>query len=552
MTKKVLLLATFAVLLVACSAPQIGGPTAPRKAADAGQLTLPSGRTLWVYPEELMYSGVARYQWPTSRSYDGEWNLGLPHGIGTELIESPAGQIRYHGQWRDGARHGHGELNAPNGDHYVGSFVKGVRHGEGTETTAKGLYRGFWADDVPHGLGEFSSSDGSKFRGQWVRGSRNGHGTFIDTRNNEYVGDWAADAPNGFGTFTSNAGAVYEGRWVDGARNGYGRLEEPSGLIYEGIWAANKRHGFGAEQRPDGSSYKGAWQFDKRHGQGIETQADGGYHDGAWENSVALGPGTRRQPSGIEISGAWNSDLVSTGLLTLPSGAEYAGPLFRKRNREADVKLINWLTRLTDDGYANYLLGTLYLDFEKPARNEDRARRLLSKATDAGIADAQFRLAILLLDEDANRALELLIEAAATGHARANELLGEYYHLGRFVQKDLTVAHDYYMKAAASGSLQARNNLAWLLATAPSEFLRDGKRAVATIRPIALLYGDWQHLDTLAAAYAEAGEFDAAVEAQRQALMATQSSDEAAPEELILQMRDRLDLFQRQVPFREP
>jgi hypothetical protein len=34
--------------------------------------------------------------------------------------------------------------------------------------------------------------------------------------------------------------------------------------------------------------------------------------------------------------------------------------------------------------------------------------------------------------------------------------------------------------------------------------------------------------------------------------MATQSSDEAAPEELILQMRDRLDLFQQQVPFREP
>ena len=430
--------------------------------------------------------------------------------------------------------------------------MKGVRHGEGTETTAKGLYRGFWADDVPHGLGEFSSSDGSKFRGQWVRGSRNGHGTFIDTRNNEYVGDWSADAPNGFGTFTSNAGAVYEGSWVDGARDGYGRLEEPSGLIYEGIWAANKRHGFGAEQRPDGSSYIGVWQFDKRHGQGIETQADGGYHDGTWENSVALGPGTRRQPSGIEISGAWNSDLVSTGLLTLPSGAEYAGPLFRNRNREADVKLINWLTRLTDDGYANYLLGTLYLDFEKPARNEDRARRLLSKATDAGIADAQFRLAILLLDEDATRALELLIEAAATDHARANELLGEYYHLGRFVQMDLTVAHDYYAKAAASGSLQARNNLAWLLATAPSEFLRDGKRAVATIRPIALLFGDWQHLDTLAAAYAEAGEFDAAVEAQRQALIATQSSDEAVPEELILQMRDRLDLFQRQVPFREP
>ena len=499
-----------------------------------------------------MYSGVARYQWPTGRSYEGEWNIGLPHGIGTEFIDSPAGQVRYHGQWYEGARHGHGELKTPNGDHYVGSFVRGARHGEGTETTAKGLYRGYWANGVPHGLGEFSGNDGAKFRGQWSDGQRNGHGTFIDAHNNRYEGDWVNDTPNGFGTFTSSVGVVYEGSWVDGNRKGYGRLEEPSGLVYEGLWVDNKRHGFGKERRPDNSSFEGEWQFDKRHGQGIETQADGGYHDGSWENSVALGPGTRHQPTGVEISGAWNGDVVSTGLLILPSGAQYAGPLFRKRNREADGKLVAWLEGLTGDAYANYFLGTLYLDYEKPARDEEQARRLLGAAAQAGIAEAQFRLAVLLLDKDVQQVLKLLIAAAEADHGRANELLGEYYHLGRFVERDLTAAHDYYTRAAASGSLQARNNLAWLLATAPDAYLRDGNRAVEIIRPIALLYGDWQHLDTLGAAYAEAGEFEAAVEAQRQALVATSTSAEAPPEELLQQMQDRLNLYQQHVPFHEP
>ena len=54
------------------------------------------------------------------------------------------------------------------------------------------------------------------------------------------------------------------------------------------------------------------------------------------------------------------------------------------------------------------------------------------------------------------------------------------------------------------------NNLAWLLATAPEDKLRDGKRAV-TLATQACELTDYKEdyiLSTLAAAYAETGDFD--------------------------------------------
>ncbi len=58
-----------------------------------------------------------------------------------------------------------------------------------------------------------------------------------------------------------------------------------------------------------------------------------------------------------------------------------------------------------------------------------------------------------------------------------------------------------------------RNGLAWLLATCPDSKFRDGKRAVELAKQACTLtrYKDANMLDTLAAACAEAGEFDEAV-----------------------------------------
>jgi tetratricopeptide (TPR) repeat protein len=65
----------------------------------------------------------------------------------------------------------------------------------------------------------------------------------------------------------------------------------------------------------------------------------------------------------------------------------------------------------------------------------------------------------------------------------------------------------------------AENNLAWVLATYPDATIRNGNRAVELAEKAAVLPGgqDPIVLRTLAAAYAEAGQFSKAIEAAERA-----------------------------------
>jgi tetratricopeptide (TPR) repeat protein len=92
----------------------------------------------------------------------------------------------------------------------------------------------------------------------------------------------------------------------------------------------------------------------------------------------------------------------------------------------------------------------------------------------------------------------------------------------------------------------ALSGLARLLATCPDARYRDGQRAVALARTACGLTG-WEnrrHCDTLAAAYAEAGDFEKAVEYQKKALEDKRlAQDEKA--------RARLKLYEQKQPARE-
>ncbi|RMH62606.1 MAG: hypothetical protein D6685_08555, partial [Bacteroidetes bacterium] len=377
---------------------------------------------------------------------------------------------------------------------YRGDFVAGERQGIGVEESGEGLYQGRWEGDLPQGPGQFYGSDGSRYEGQWVAGRRQGYGTYTDARGSVYRGNWHHDVPEGFGVLEHPDGSRYQGEWRDGRQHGYGRARTPAGVVYEGTWVDGARQGFGVAERPDGSRYEGEWFQDQRQGQGRETYADGSWHDGAWEADRPLGPGTRRDRTGIEISGVWTGDVVSAGLMRLPSGAEYAGPLLTNGHRQIADGLLSWLARQAESGdpHAHYFLGTAYSDYEQPEPDAFRAIRHFRAAARAGLPDAQLRLALMLLDGTPDQAIDWLEKAAAAGHGQANTLLGELYLTGTHVTRDLDRALACFEAASAAGDPTGRTNLAWILATTDRTEIKDPVRALELIRPLALLKGEWQ------------------------------------------------------------
>ena len=91
------------------------------------------------------------------------------------------------------------------------------------------------------------------------------------------------------------------------------------------------------------------------------------------------------------------------------------------------------------------------------------------------------------------------------------------------------------------------NNLAWLRATCPVASMRDGKEAVSMATKACELthWARWTRVDTLAAAYAEAGDFTKAVEYDKLALKMggiTKSDVE--------ELQNHILLFESQQPYR--
>jgi tetratricopeptide (TPR) repeat protein len=96
------------------------------------------------------------------------------------------------------------------------------------------------------------------------------------------------------------------------------------------------------------------------------------------------------------------------------------------------------------------------------------------------------------------------------------------------------------------------STLAWILATSPDASVRDGKAAVEAASQAARLTArqKCRVLDTLAAAYAEAGQFREAVDTAREAL-ALPDLKQATEPGLADQFRARLRLYEAGKPYRE-
>jgi tetratricopeptide (TPR) repeat protein len=101
--------------------------------------------------------------------------------------------------------------------------------------------------------------------------------------------------------------------------------------------------------------------------------------------------------------------------------------------------------------------------------------------------------------------------------------------------------------AQPADKAEALNSVAWCRATCSQEGLRDGKKAIAEATEACELdrWKKWGYVDTLAAACAEAGDFDRAAKYERQTLQMMRPSENKERE------KQRLQMYEHHQPYRD-
>ncbi len=93
------------------------------------------------------------------------------------------------------------------------------------------------------------------------------------------------------------------------------------------------------------------------------------------------------------------------------------------------------------------------------------------------------------------------------------------------------------------------NELAWVLATCPTQELRNGAEAIKHIEQQAKSSKDGSELDTLAAAYAEIGDFNSAISTQNEVIKI--KKQQSGSSHSLSPYQERLSLYMNKKPYRQ-
>ena len=231
--------------------------------------------------------------------------------------------------------------------------------------------------------------------------------------------------------------------------------------------------------------------------------------------------------------------------------AFYARGLIDLERRDLDQAIEDLSEAVRTDpsaalAYANRGLAYTYRkEFDRALANYDAALQLRPRDARTLIDRAYVRIetqeqAKAIEDLTAAIRVDPKLETAYRVRASSYARTGDYGKAIADFQKALELN-------AKDGSVL--NDLAWLRATCPEAEFRDAKQAIAHAT-IACKTSNWTNaslIDTLAAAYAEAGDFDSALNYQDQAIRSNKTNPERLSE-----MEERKKLYESHRPYRQP
>ena len=163
------------------------------------------------------------------------------------------------------------------------------------------------------------------------------------------------------------------------------------------------------------------------------------------------------------------------------------------------------------------------------------------------------RLQGKLADAETNLLESVAMHRRITGNTERgltlNNLAIVFTREGKLAEAEATYGEllPVLRKDAEGGGAEALNDVAWFLATCPSSSVRDGTNAVACAEKSVAATGrkNLSYLDTLAAAYAEAGQFAKAISIIKEALALPHSREDEAS------LASRLKLYESNSPYRD-
>ena len=171
---------------------------------------------------------------------------------------------------------------------------------------------------------------------------------------------------------------------------------------------------------------------------------------------------------------------------------------------------LHWLASASAKNYApsQFMCGIIF----RLNGQADQGLKLIQSAAEQGLREAELLLGTIYLNgdgisKDVTQAIFWLQKAGDGGNGDAFTNLGNIYCDGDGVPRDRRKGVGYHKKSADMGFLHGQNDYAWFLATSPEAKDRDGREAVRLAERAVRQRRDCNTLDTLAAAYAEDGQF---------------------------------------------